>query len=265
MRLRGRGKLVCATGTWLLLGCASITWGSLTNVRPPRTGEASHTAILANTYGGVFAPDAVGSTTFTNGTITATRMEDNIGKSGIGNNTNLVTGTPNPLTTDQRWQDGIAITSAIARFAGYQQEFGFDDGNGYVKLFDATTHGSNGFNITGSASHHFSLGTPWNWVRFGTGNLYYSENSRNPDQLDHLVTYRITGLHTVDSVWMLFWEDLPGPFRGSGGSDRDFNDLAVEVRGHVASVVPIPGAELLGALGMGLCSLFEKRRKPLRR
>lgn len=250
--------LLCALA--LISIGATVASANLTPINAPFGIEATHAQIFANTYGGVFAPGPNGAAVYSNGTITATRVDDTIGKAGIGNNLNMVTGGPDGLTTDQIWEDGIAITSAEAKFAGFTQEFGYDDGNGYVKLFDVTTQGSNGFNVSGSASHHFSTGVPWNWMRSGTGQMYYSQNARNSDMLDHMVTYQITGLNTADSVWMLFWEDRPGALRSSGGSDRDFNDLVVEIRANVANVVPVPGAVLLGGIGMVISGIATRRR-----
>jgi len=247
-------------GVGVLSTCAGIASANLTSVYAPPSGEATHAQILSNTYGGIFAPGPNGAPAYSNGSITATRIDDVLANGGMGSDLNLVFGTPGLPTTDQRWQDGIAITSAEAKFAGFSQEFGYDDGAGYVKLFDVTTVGPNGYSVTGSASHHFSVGVPWNWVRSGTGSMYYSQNGRNHDQLDHLVTYQITGLQTTDTVWMLFWEDLPGPLHGAGASDRDFNDLVVEIRANVANVVPVPGAALLGACGMGIMGVFQRRR-----
>lgn len=241
-----------------LMACTQAARASLTPVAAPFGVEATHAQIFSHVYGGVFAPAPNGAAVYTNGAVTATRIEDTIGKMGLGSNLNLVSGVPDPTVTDQRWEDGIAITSAVARFAGFTQEFGYDDGNGYVKLFDVTTHGPGGYNVSGSASHHFAPGTPWNWMRGGTGQMYYSENARNSDMLDHMITYQITGLNTRDTVWMLFWEDRPGPLRH--GSDRDFNDLVVEIRATVAQVVPVPGGLLLCGLGLVLCRAMPRRR-----
>ena len=238
----------------------SIASANLTNVFAPPSGEATHAQIFSNVYGGVFAPGPNGAPAYTNGSVIATRIDDVLGSGGMGANLNLVFGTPGLPTTDQRCEDGIAITSAEAKFAGFSQEFGYDDGNGYVELFDVTSVGPTGYDVAGGGSHHFTQGVPWNWVRSGTGSMYFSEDARNHDQLDHLVTYSITGLRTSDTVWMLFWEDLPGGLRGSGNSDRDFNDLVVEIRANVANVVPVPGAALLGACGMGLVGLVKRRR-----
>lgn len=249
----------------ILLSTAGAARAGLTSVHAPPTGEATHAQIFSHVYGGVFAPAPNGASSYSNGSITATRIDDVLSTGGIGSDLHLVFGAPGLPTTDQRWRDGIAVTSAEAKFAGYNQEFGYDDGGGYVKLFDVTSTGSTGFDVAGSASHHFQPGIPWNWVRSGTGRTYYSENSRNVDGLDHMVTYLITGLATTDTVWMVFWEDLPGGLNqggfGESKSDRDFNDLVVEIRASVAHVIPIPGAAWLAACGMGLLGVVTRRRR----
>ncbi len=248
------------------LASAGAANANLTTVRPPYGSEATHAQIFTHVYGafgGAFNGAAgPGASSYTNGTVTATRVDDYF-SGGPGNPLNLVTGAPGGSSSDQQWVDGIAVTSAEAKFAAFSQQFGYDEGGGYVKLFDVTMTGPTGFDVAGTGAHHFSLGVPWNWVRSGQGGTFYSQSWRNKDKLDHMVTYQITGLPGLDpgeTVWMLFFEDLRGSF-SAGTSDRDFNDLGVEVRASVA-VVPAPSAAALGALGLGLVGLFRRRRIP---
>jgi hypothetical protein len=240
---------------------AGTARANLTTVYSPPSGEAPHYQILSHVYGGTFLAAVNNAPSYTNGTITATRVDDALAGGGPGGNLHLVFGAPGGSTTDQLWVDGIALTSAEARFAAYSQQFGYDDGGGYVNLFNVF---GSGYNVTGSASHQFSMGVPWNWARSGTGGTFYSTASRNKDGLDHMVTYQITGLTGLDpgeAVWMLFWEDLRGT-RSSGTSDRDFNDLAVEIRAApVANVVPLPGADILAAIGFAGVSVLRYRRR----
>lgn len=242
----------------LIVGWVSPVLANLTTVSAPHTGEASQASILSHVYGGSFAPATQGAASYTNGTITATRVDDRLPGGGPGNNLGLVDGVPGLPTTDQLWHDGIAFTSAVAKFAAFSQEFGYDDGGGYVKLFDVAVTGPTGYDVDGDASHHFADGVPWDWARSGQGGTYYSSNARNGDGLDHMITYQITGAsrNPFETVWLLLWEDLRGPLGGSGHSDRDFNDLAVEVR---ATVVPVPGAMLLGVMGLGLVRVVRRR------
>ncbi len=69
----------------------------------------------------------------------------------------------------------------------------------------------------------------------------------NPDDVDHMLTYKVTGLADQGSwtVWLLRWDDQTG-----SGSDRDFNDSVIEIR-----AIPVPAAVLLGILGLGVAGL----------
>jgi hypothetical protein len=239
---------------------AGTARANLTTVHAPPSGEATQYQILSHVYGGTFLAAVNNAPSYTNGSITATRVDDFLAGGGAGTDLHLVF-PPAAGNTDQQWVDGIAIASAEAKFAAYSQKFGYDDSGVYVNLFDVT--GSQ-YAVSGSNSHQFSLGVPWNWARSGQGGTFYSQESRNTDGLDHMVTYQITGVTGLDpgeAVWMLFWEDLTGSFN-SGTSDRDFNDLAIELRATpVATVVPLPGADVLAMIGFAGVSVLRYRRK----
>jgi len=242
-----RASFVTATiSVWA--GTASA---NLTTVQAPAAGEKSQAEILSHVYHVTFLPAVDNALSYTSGPggITATRVDDFLAGGGQGTDLHLVN-VPAPGNTDQQWVDGIASVTAEARFAAYSQRFGYDDGGGYVNLFDVT--GSQ-YDVWGGNTHQFSLGVPWNWARSGQGGTFYSQESRNNHE-DHMVTYQITGLPDPGrAVWMLFWEDLP-----SSCSDRDFNDLAVEVS---ATPVPLPGADILAMIGFAGVSVLRYRRK----
>lgn len=222
----------------------------MTLVQNTPSGELNHLQIVNQIYGGGFAVTgfdfrgmAMG---FTNGLVTLTRANDY----GPGGPMNVITG--DPLTdVDQVWTDGITRASAVARYASYSQEFGLfmgASGGAFESLFNVT--GSQ-FAVGGSASLDLT-GHTWRWGRRNGDNVHASLNTQNNDRLDHMVSYRVSGLGSAESVWLLFWEDLNGPLgsrtnphNGGMASDRDFNDLVVEIR-----AVPLPGAALLGAAGM---------------
>jgi hypothetical protein len=65
-----------------------------------------------------------------------------------------------------------------------------------------------------------------------------------------MVTYRVTGLDTYETVWLLFWEDLP-----KNSSDLDYNDLVVEIR-----ALPEPATLAWSTMG-ALVMLFGYRRR----
>jgi len=88
------------------------------------------------------------------------------------------------------------------------------------------------------------------------GGVWYSDTGLNTDGMDHLYAYQGTDTDTVsippfaaglwtDNEYILAWEDLAGVHPTS---DRDFTDMVVMVE---SVVVPVPGAILLGMLGLG--------------
>ena len=122
------------------------------------SGEPWHVPILDTIYATTFSE--VGSalpngynTQYSDGVITVTRMDDY----GVMTLLNMLTGIPGS-GDDDLWTDGVAYAQVEARFAGYSQEFGYDTGGGYVKLFDVS--GSN-YSVTGSASVTFDEVTTW--------------------------------------------------------------------------------------------------------
>ncbi len=214
--------------------CASTlfvasVYGGFTTVMSPPGGEFTHKQIFECTYGGTFTASGLD---FINGggsgTITATRVDDN----DIAGLLNLLTGSPGS-GDDDIWTDGIASCTAEARFAGNSQEFGYRVSSfSYVKLFDVS--GASCSATGGPATVTFGTGATWEWARANDSdsgpldNPHYSDEPSNSDGLDHMVTYAITGVPGVPvttRVWAVFFEDVSG-----GGSDRDFNDLMVEVR-----------------------------------
>jgi len=238
----------------LLLAAGGVAQAGFTNVLNPPAAEAYMTDILDNVYGGAFDNHHIqGASVYTNGAgVTATRVSDY----GLGGLLNLVSGTP-ISADDKTWTDGIADITVQAKFAAYSQEFGYDAGSGYNMIFAV---GGDGYSVSGSGTVDFDPGSTWNWVRSGEGGTWYSDPSNNSDYRDHMVTYQITGLDDDGyTTWLVFWEDLKigGYSRCCCGSDRDYNDLVVEIK---ATVIPAPGAVLLGGIGVALVGWLRRRR-----
>jgi len=159
---------------------------------------------------------------------------------------------------DQYWNltaSEVTVT-AVAKYAGYTQDFGYIDANDvftsllYVPYMDAQT---NSFNISDS-------GSP---IRFGldpSGSpLFSSAPADNvfcgrffcTGEADHMVSWLITG-GQYEGDYLVAWEDLKKL------GDRDYNDLVVRVTGVTA--VPVPAAAWLFGSGLIGLAMVARRR-----
>lgn len=218
-----------------------------TEVHPPYYAqEHGHRQILEDVYGVTLLADG-DDFVADDASLRISRMDDETGGDALLDAVMGIVGS----AADTVWSSGLIQATARARYAAYSQQFGYDAGDGFEVLFNVEGTGTN---VSGTGEVDL-LADTWVWGRRNTdGNkAWYSEPSRNSDGLDHLVTYRIEGLDTPDTVWMLMWEDLPGSYAPPGGSDRDFNDLVVEVR-----AIPEPATVAMLALGVPLARLRRR-------
>ena len=101
----------------------------------------------------------------------------------------------------------------------------------------------------------------------GYGDMFYSDTSLNPDNEDHMYAYQGVGdkmyiptpTGTVektirDNYYILTWEDLNA---SAGWTDRDYEDLVVLVES--IQPIPVPGAILLGILGLSAAGIKLRR------
>lgn len=236
----------CLAGAFAILGVgllpASVS-AALTGVYTPDSREDTHGSIFSRVYGGSFVAGPGGS--YTSGTVVAQRIDDDFDSTFV--------------TT------GFGAT-VKAVFANYSQSFGYLPGDGeeetsagFVELFDVT---DSRYNAQGSAEGVVIDGV-FRFARNGSqGVLASSQADDNPGGADHLVTYLITPLLAAQDastlavpsfpILMLFFEDT-----GGSRSDRDFQDLVVEVRGATPidlARAPEPGtaALVLAAVGGAL-------------
>ena len=164
---------------------------------------------------------------------------------------------------DQNWYvtaNQVSVT-AVAKYAGYSQNFGFiDASNNFNSLLYVPymNNQSNTFNVGAS-------GTPFRFGLDPSGSpLFSSDPSENvaciwflcTPAMDHMVSWLVTGDGQYAGDYVLAWEDLK--FLG----DRDYNDLVVRVSGvSNMPAVPVPAAAWLFASGlMALLTVSRRRR-----
>ena len=232
--------LVAALTIAVMSPSAFADWGySLVN--PPPISEASHTDILTDIYSQNFI--ASGEDYLGDNRVNAYRAWDfDEEKETI----HILTGDQSGI--DQIWTDGIATVTAEAKYAGLDQSFGWNRGEGgglATNYYELLTHAD-----VGNGPVEIEISGSFLWGTQPNSDEWWSKESLNIDSAsDHLVTYYIDGASiNGEIVWLLFWEDLPS----TGGWDQDYNDFVVEVRAS-----PEPATIIL----LGLGGLLLRKRK----
>jgi hypothetical protein len=245
MRIRSSAALVVMLA--LVMG-----WGTspaladygYSTVQAPPGGELAHAAIFGNVYGGTFTGSGTNMgddvwTIYSNGSITAYRVFDFDDENEY---IHIVNGDQTDV--DQIWTDGEASVTAAAKYASYEQSFGWNGGGlgqDYIELLTHLDVGNGPVELSIPAD-------PFLWGNRPNGYEWWSKNSYNSDD-DHMVSYYIDGASVSgETVWMVFWEDV-----GSGTWDQDYNDFVIEIR-----AIPEPGSMLL--FGLGTIALLRKRK-----
>ncbi len=227
-----------ALGLSVLAGTARAGFTSIGAPNYGNGGEATQAEILSSSYGGMFTASGLD---FTNGTLTATRVNDN---------------------ADQVFSGDLTSSKALARFAQYQQAFGYGPSASPTTLFTVT---GNKFVVSGSTGA-VDLPAKFSFDRVppagSNGYAVSSLDADNKDKVDHLVTYELTGAGVSEKTYVLFWEDK----LARQHSDFDFNDLAVEIKGVNAVVVPLPAAAWSGLVtlaGGAIVAGYRKARRQM--
>jgi hypothetical protein len=234
----GRGMFrrlaMVAAATLMVVGSARSAHAGFTEVVPNKEGEPEQAPILSHALGGTFT--ARGNN-FTNGTVTATQLDDN---------------------DDQIWTGSIISAQAVAAFSSVPEEFGYIAGTGpgnYVNLFTAS---GTGYDVTGS-SGPAAIDGSYQLSRSGINSTFSSDPANNPDKgFVHLLAYSVTGLPNQapdTQTWMLFWEDTVSEY-----ADWDYNDLVVKLVTDPPSVgaatapllIPLPPAAWSGLSGLAV-------------
>lgn len=241
-----------------------------TIVGDPAGGEQGHEAIIETVYG-LPVSQGIDGVSWTGTGFTATRIADTGGVAALALSQPDVVSGP---FDDQSWHDGVAAFAAEAKYAAYNQTFGFayNGDVGWQELlrvsgdgFAVTTTASGAGSQLGGASSAFFSADPLHWVRAGesgtwTDNVSSSRVSDNSDGMDHMVSYLIedTRLGAVtDTTWLVFFEDIVGDC-----SDWDYNDLVVEflVEGGGGAIIPEP-VTVLSLFGGVVCLGRYLRRR----
>ncbi len=163
---------------------------------------------------------------------------------------------------DQTWQNTKGSATAVARYAGYSQTFGYipDTDLQFHELFTVT---GSGYLSDFSNPSVFGKIPPSGSLAPGSYNFLFADNANgagdppmwtsqpstnDPGFYDHMVTFSL-----ASGKYVIAWEDL-------NLGDYDYNDLVVEVGG--VSPVPEPATILL--IGSGLLGFLGLRRGSFR-
>ncbi len=98
----------------------------------------------------------------------------------------------------------------------------------------------------------------------GLKNIYSTDTTQNPDQLDHVVAYSLD-----DRYLLVGFEDLFGAKGSTAGgnldavADRDFNDVVFAVDFGKVATVPEP-TSAIALLGAGVVGILKLRRQKKR-
>ena len=266
-----RNLLLGILASACMLGSAAAA-SAQTVVNPAPSGEDSLITILGKSYG-YTVPQLVGgssigsSVSYSDGgsnSILFTRIADTGGAAGLLPLNGTITNR-----NDTNWQDGTPTFAIEAKFAAYNQVFGWKNVAGGGALQDLISITGNGYSPTSmtlASPSTLSSNFLWYDQEQTTFNRWFSDPSANALDTadDHMVTFFVTGKTSTGTLingglgaYVLAFEDL----RFGYPADKDYNDLVVQVAAVPGTgtprPVPLPSAVWAG---MGLLGLLAGAR-----
>jgi hypothetical protein len=216
--------------------------------QPKRPGELSHEQILERVYGGDFVADATGLNFSNASGVTVTRLDDD-------------------NAPDAGWSGRPISARAVASFAGKRKtaaHFAASSSGRTNTLFDLS---GRHLAVTGAGTSAAPVDGGLLLVK-GRGRgakVFSSVAGSNADGMDHVVSYEVKGTGQLASVYLQCWED-----KFAKRSDRDYNDLVVEVQAAELAarapftqplLIPLPPPVWTGLAGLvSLAWLMGKGR-----
>jgi len=145
----------------------------------------------------------------------------------------------------------------VAKYANYGHEFGYSGDTDRIFYLPPNNYAgydlSNNFERLGDFTSINSIGSSFTfWLDPSGTSRWSSVQAQNDGKEDHMITYRIIGSDATHNNnighYVLAWEDNPFTL-----SDRDYNDVVVEVG------TPEPATMIL--LGFGLLGMVAMRKR----
>lgn len=156
---------------------------------------------------------------------------------------------------DQVWRDGVVSFVARARYAGYDQYFGYREGLTAGGFTGGGFAVSSGFDSGPGGILNIGSPVDLQWMRAnnaaGTVNPHYSYDANNVAGRDQMVAWEVFGMGG-GRRYVLGFEDIN---KGGSPDDRDFNDLVIEL----AVIIPLPSAGGMALAGLGVLALRRRR------
>ena len=150
------------------------------------------------------------------------------------------------------WYETDGQVDITVRYAGYDQELGFEDSDGYHTVLSGIPSGTQFTDATFNTNGNFIWVEKLSGSESGVG-PWYSEVSRNVDGKVHFYAFDIDDLvpSLTGHAWLIAFEDLHNL------GDADYNDLVAEVK----EVAPIPEPSTILLFSSGLIGLAGFRKK----